>query len=180
MTGAACWMTTDRLGLRSFTPDDLPWLIELYADPEVTRHLGGVKDRARTADFLNTRILRYYDEHPGLGIWMTIERATAAPVGFHLLNHIRGEAIVQIGFVLGRAGWGKGYATEMASAVLRYGFTELQLPRIVGIATLQNHASHHVLTKIGLERKGERVFGHPDYASQGPMAWFERLRVSPD
>jgi [ribosomal protein S5]-alanine N-acetyltransferase len=145
----------------------------LYGDPVVTRHLGGVKDRRQVEAFFDERILRYYDQHPGLGMWITVERATGTSVGFHLLNHIRGESIIQVGFTLAPAAWGKGFATEMAAAVLRYGFVELQLPRIAGMATLQNLASQRVLTKIGLERKGERAFSHPDYAAAGPMAWFE-------
>jgi RimJ/RimL family protein N-acetyltransferase len=168
------WLTTDRLALRHFTLDDLDWLTELYSDPDVTRYLGGVKDRTKSEELLRTRILDYYDEHPGLGIWMTVERETGARVGFHLLNHIRGESIIQTGFALEKSAWGKGFATEMAAAVLRYGFTELQLPRIAGMASLENHASQRVLQKIGLVRRGERAFAHPDYASQGPMAWFER------
>ena len=95
------WLTTDRLGLRRFTARDLDFLADLYADPEVTRHLGGTRDRAQTEDLLNTRILDYYEANPGLGIWMTIERATGQRVGFHLLNHIQGERIVQVGFTLG-------------------------------------------------------------------------------
>jgi RimJ/RimL family protein N-acetyltransferase len=90
------------------------------------------------------------------------------------LNHIRGESIIQIGFTLAKPAWGKGFGTEMASAVLRYGFVDLRLSRIAGMASLQNHASQRVLLKIGLERRGERAFPHPDYASEGPMAWFER------
>ena len=105
---------------------------------------------------------------------MTVERESSVRVGFHLLNHIRGESIIQVGFSLARSAWGKGFGTEMAFAVLRYGFVERNLPRIAGIASLQNHASQHVLTKIGLERRGERSFAHPAYASEGPMAWFER------
>src|SRR5262245_16433822 len=86
-------------------------------------------------------------------------------------------AIVQIGFTLAKSAWGKGFGTEMASAVLRYGFIELRPPRIAGMASLQNHASRRVLLKIGLERKGERAFPHPDYSSEGAMAWFEREAV---
>ena len=174
MSDACYWLTTARLALRRFTPADLDWLAELYSDPEVTRYLGGVKDRAKTEELLNTRILQYYDQHPGLGIWMTVERATGTPLGFHLLNHIRGESIVQIGFTLAKPAWGRGFGTEMASAVLRYGFVDLKLDQIAGMANLQNHASQRVLLKIGLERKGERAFPHPDYAAAGAMAWFER------
>ena len=174
MPGSEYWLTTARLALRRFTPGDLDWLAELYSDPDVMRYLGGVKDRAKAEELLDTRILKYYQEHPGLGIWMTVERVTGTRLGFHLLNHIRGESIVQVGFTLEKSAWGKGFGTEMASAVLRYGFVELKLPRIVGMASLQNHASQRVLLKIGLERKGERAFPHPDYAAEGAMAWFER------
>ena len=168
------WLTTERLGLRRFTPDDIDWLAALYADPDVTRYIGGVRTRERTEEMLAGRILKYYEEHPGLGIWMTVERATGTPAGFHLLNHIQGETIIQVGFTLAKAAWGRGIGTEMATAVLRYGFTDLQLPRIVGMASLANVASQNVLTKIGLHRNGERAFPHPAYAAEGPMAWFER------
>jgi RimJ/RimL family protein N-acetyltransferase len=168
------WLDTPRLGLRRFTPADLEWLVALYGDADVTRHLGGVKTRSQIEDMLAERILRYYDEHPGLGMWVTVERATGTSLGFHLLNHIRGESIIQVGYTLAKPAWGRGYATEMAAAVLRYGFVDLNLPRIVGMANLENVASQRVLLKIGLERNGERAFPHPDYAAEGPMAWFER------
>jgi ribosomal-protein-alanine N-acetyltransferase len=168
------WLTTERLALRRFTAADLSWFADLYRDREVTRYLGGVKDRTQSEEYLNTRILQYYDEHPGLGMWVTVESATGASVGFHLLNHIQGESIIQIGFTLAKPAWGRGYGTEMAAAVLRYGFLDLKLPRIAGMASLENHPSQRVLLKIGLERRGERAFAHPAYASEGPMAWFER------
>jgi RimJ/RimL family protein N-acetyltransferase len=168
------WLETARLGLRRFTPDDRNWLRDLYADPEVTRYLGGVQSAEAVDGMLRARILDYYEANPGLGIWMTIERATGARVGFHLLNNIQGELIIQVGFTLAKPAWGRGFGTEMAEAVLRYGFAELRLPRIVGMASRENRASQRVLEKIGLERRGERAFAHPAYAAEGPMAWFER------
>jgi ribosomal-protein-alanine N-acetyltransferase len=172
-----CWLTTERLGLRHFTLGDLDWFAELYADPDVTRYLGGTKNRAQAEGLLHSRILRYYDEHPGLGIWVTVERSTCARLGFHVLNHIQGESIVQVGFILSKPAWGRGVATEMGLALLRYGFADLGLPSIAGMANLDNLASQRVLMKIGLHRQGERAFSHPAYACQGPMAWFERDRT---
>lgn len=106
--------------------------------------------------------------------WLTTARLALRHFTLDDLDHIRGESIIQTGFTLKKPAWGKGYATEMAVAVLRYGFTDLELPRIAGMASLRNHASQRVLLKIGLERRGERAFPHPDYAPEGPMAWFER------
>ena len=176
MVPADWWLTTERLALRRMTDRDLDWLAALYSDVDVTQHLGGLKTRDQVADMMRTRIIEYYDANPGLGAWMTIERVTGDQVGFHLLNNIQGETIIQVGYGLLKPAWGKGYATEMAAAVLRYGFVDLGLPRIAGIASLPNVASQRVLEKIGLERNGERAFAHPAYASSGPMAWFERER----
>jgi len=170
------WLTTPRLGLRHFVPGDLEWLTSVYADADVTRFIGGIKTRKQVQELLEARILQYYDRHPGLGIWITVDRATGDDLGFHLLNHIQGESIVQVGFVLLKTAWGRGVATEMGAALLRYGFDELSLPRICGMANLENVASQRVLSKIGLRRDGERQFAHPAYTEQGPMAWFERDR----
>ena len=115
----------------------------------------------------------YYDEHPGLGVWATIERATGACVGCHVLNHIQGEELIQVGYILFKEGWGRGIATEGAAALLRYGFDDRGLSQIVAITDLGNVASQRVLEKIGLHRRGERSFAHPAYAGQGPFAWFE-------
>ena len=176
MTHHDWWLTTERLALRRMSERDLDWLAGLYADADVTQYLGGLKTRDQVAEMMRTRVIEYYDTHPGLGVWMTIERATGEQVGFHLINNIQGETIIQVGYGLLKPAWGKGYATEMAAAVLRYGFQDLGLPHIAGIANLPNVASQRVLEKIGLERNGERAFSHPAYASSGPMAWFERDR----
>lgn len=176
MPDAGPGLTTERLYLRRFTEADLGLLERLQGDAEVMRHLGGTKTRDETASFLEERILDYYDRCPGLGIWATHERASGACVGFHLLNNIRGETHIQVGYCLFRQYWGFGYATEMGQALLGYGFTSLQLPRIVAITELTHTASQAVLRKCGLRRDGERSFAA--YAGGAPMAWFERDRAS--
>jgi RimJ/RimL family protein N-acetyltransferase len=170
-------LVTERLCLRRFREDDLELLDRLHSDPEVMRYVGGVKTRAQTEAGLKTRILDYYEQHPGFGIWATLERATGACVGLHLLNHIQGESYIQVGYILFSQYWGRGYATEMTAAILRYGFSELELPMIHAITDLPNVASQKVLQKAGLERKGERFFPHPAYAASGPLAWFEGERA---
>ena len=162
---------TSRLALRRFTPADLDLLCRMQSDPDVMRYVGGVKSRADTEVFLQERVLDYYDQHPGLGVWATIECATGTCIGQHLLNHIRGESIVQVGYVLFREHWGRGYATEMCIRLLHYGFSELGMERIAAITDLPNVDSQRVLLKSGLVRDGERVFVQYGTA---PLAWFER------
>ena len=167
---------TARLTLRRFTADDIDVLHRLYSDPDVARHVGGTKTREQAQEMLDQRILAYYDANPGLGVWMTLERASGACVGMHLLNNIQGETHIQVGYVLFKHYWGRGYATEMSIALLRHGFTAAGLEQIVAITDLANADSQRVLLKAGLQRRGERRFAHPAYAAQGPLAWFEADR----
>lgn len=164
---------TPRLALRRFTADDLAWMQRLQADERVMRYCGGTHDAAASEEFLRTRVLDYYAEHPGLGVWATIEKATGDIIGMHLLNHMHGESLIQIGYVLCASAWGRGYASEMCRPLLRYGFAAVGLPRIVAITDQDNHDSQRVLLKCGLHHHGERGFAHPRYAS-GPFAWFYR------
>ena len=174
MVSDGYWLETARLALRRFAAEDYEWLVALYNNVEVMRYGGGVKSSEQVKTVMGERILDYYDAHPGLGVWQTVERASGTPIGFHVLNNIQGESIIQVGYFLLKPAWGRGYATEMARALLRYGFVELCLPHIAAIAERENVASHRVLTKIGLRRDGDRTFAHPAYAAAGPMAWFDR------
>ena len=164
---------TPRLALRRFTLADLPWVQRFQSDEQVMRYCGGTLDAAASEDFFHQRVLAYYDEHPGLGVWATVDRATGALVGMHLLNHMHGESLIQVGYLLAAECWGRGYASEMCLAVLRHGFITVGLPRIVAITDLDNLNSQRVLLKCGLQHHGERGFAHPKYAA-GPFAWFYR------
>jgi ribosomal-protein-alanine N-acetyltransferase len=166
-------LTTERLALRRFTTDDLDLLVRLHTDIRVMRHAGGVQTREQSQELLTTRFLAYYEQHPGLGVWATIERSTGECIGLHLLNHVRGESFIQVGYLLYPEYWGRGYATEMAVRVLRYGFETLGLPQIVAITALENTASQRVLRKAGLLRQPDRHLADPAY-QPGPLAWFER------
>lgn len=166
-----------RLKLRRFTLDDEALLYRLNGDPAVMRYLGGPLTAEASRANLQGRILGYYEAHPGLGVWATCERAGGRCIGFHLLNQVMGEEMIQVGYRLFEADWGKGYATEMTIALLRYGFSVLHIPRLTANADLRNHDSQKVLLKAGLHRNGERVLRHPMYAAygaSGPVAYYER------
>jgi ribosomal-protein-alanine N-acetyltransferase len=175
-------LETPRLIARRFRDEsaDFEAYAALYADPEVAVHVGGTQSRDLAAQTFRQRVLDYYAQHPGLGIWATFERDSGDFVGLHLLNHIRGEPHIQVGYTLRRVMWGRGYATEMARAVMHHGFAGMGLAQINAITNLGNLASQQVLLKLGFTRDGERQF-----AAYGPapLAWYScaaaRLPTAP-
>ena len=139
---------TARLRLRMFRPEDLDNLAALFADADVMRYVGDGKpvDREET-DRALTSIISHWRRH-GFGRWALEDKATQEFVGYGGLRSLFGTAEVVYHFAT--AHWGRGFATELGQASLRYGFEAHHFERIVAIAKPQNAASIHVMEKLGM------------------------------
>lgn len=143
---AAPILTTERLTLRPFAPDDLDALAAIYADPDVMRHIsGGVRTREQTA----ASIAAYADEWraQGHGVWAVT--ATETKTG-QLLGMCGFVGRAELGYIFGRFAWGRGIATEAARACLRFGFEHLGYDAIGAGALKENAASLRILAKLGM------------------------------
>ena len=148
-------LTTERLALREFQPRDAENLYRLNRDPRVMRYIGdGSVGTRASASAAISRTTRQYRDYPGLGAWPAEERATGAFVGWFCLKYIPATIEVEVGYRLLPRVWGRGFATEGARAIVRYGFDVLGLYRIVGLTHPDNLASQRVLCKAGLREAG--------------------------
>src|SRR5580658_5073741 len=152
--GMRVFLETDRLVLRRFTMADAASLVSLYADPDVMRFVtGGIPtSREEIENEFLPAFLGYYQRYEGFGFWAAIEKATGEFLGwFHFrprADAAPGE--VELGYRLRKSAWGKGYATEGSRALIRKGFTEFGVQRVVAEAMAVNHASRRVMEKAGL------------------------------
>ena len=104
------------------------------------------------------RAIARYPERPGFGFWAAVERTSGDIVGAGLLKQLESGPEVEVGYHFARRVWGQGYATELARALIAYGFDRLDLNRIVGVAYPANRGSCRVLEKAGLTYQGRRRF----------------------
>jgi ribosomal-protein-alanine N-acetyltransferase len=139
---------TERLRMRPLTDDDLDPLYEhIHSDPGVTWDgTGSTREQARAA--LDAK-RRHFEEY-GFGLIAVTEKATGEFLGIGGLQHMEGGPDVEVGYYLARKAWGKGYATELSRAFLRYAFEDLGLDRVVAVVRPGNAASKRVLAKVGL------------------------------
>lgn len=139
---------TLRLRLRMFRESDLDNLASLFADPEVMRYVedGQPKDR-EVAEKALASILAHWQRN-GFGRWAVEEKTSKRFVGFGGLRSLLGTP--EVVYHLATAEWGKGYATELATAALQFGFNNRGFERIVAVAKPANTASIHVMEKIGM------------------------------
>jgi RimJ/RimL family protein N-acetyltransferase len=149
------FLETDRLVLRRFTAADVDNLFDLDGDPEVMRFLTGGRPTPRDVirDDILPAFLQYYDRFAGYGFWAAIEKSTGEFLGwFHFRPH-EGASLdePELGYRLRRSAWGKGYATEGSRALIRKGFTELGVRRVVASTMAVNVASRRVMEKAGMK-----------------------------
>jgi RimJ/RimL family protein N-acetyltransferase len=156
-------LRTERLLLRGFRPADRAAFAELNADPEVMSHFPSTLTAAES-DALVDRIEVHWRRH-GFGLW-AVERGTGGDfIGFVGLTVTAFSApftpCVEIGWRLSRAAWGSGYATEGASAALRFGFVDRSLEEIVSFTVGTNARSRRVMERLGMTHEPAEIFDHP-------------------
>ena len=150
-------LETKRLILRRLTIDDLDALYALYRDPEVRKYFPeGTLTYEETREELVWIIDVYYGRY-GYGLWATIYKETGKFIGRCGLIpwKIEQQPEVEVAFLLDKAYWGQGLATEAAQAIVHYGFEQLQLSRLICLMDPEHLASRHVAEKIGMTLEEE-------------------------
>ena len=151
-------ITTPRLSLRPYVFDDLDALYDIQSLPEVTRYLMyGTRDRDQVREILEQRIRADGPERDAVNLAVVLPDSGTliGDVVLFLRNpeHRQGE----IGYVFHPDHGGRGYATEAARVLLRLGFTDYGLHRIIGRLDARNTASARVLERLGMRREAHFV-----------------------
>jgi [ribosomal protein S5]-alanine N-acetyltransferase len=148
-------LETERLILRAFRPEDASEFERLIAPKEVTDGTLSFPHPVLEGwgvERINRMLERFASgEHVEFAIVSRDSNAMMGGIGLDVnARHKRGH----LGYWFGVDYWGKGYATEAASAVLEYGFQTLELHRIEAGHYPRNPASGRVLEKIGMKFEG--------------------------
>ena len=163
-------LKSERLLLRPFVATDADLGTEIWADPEVMRYAGGVE----AEEEIVRNMPKYTRRCAGgcIGVWCVVERYTKDKLGTAILlplpveeddtnwDLLVGDALpdceIEIGFILKRSAWGKGYATEATKRLLKFAFEETSLKELVATTDPENIAAQRVLEKCGLVSEGMR------------------------
>ncbi len=153
-------LTTDRLFFRALHERDLDAYAGMMADPEVTRFLGDGQPLTRVDAWRQMAMLLGHWQLRGFGLWAVEERATGAFVGRIGCFEPEGWPEFEVGYVLARHAWGKGYAREGAAAALAYARETLGRRTVVSVIFDGNERSVGVATSFGATRDGSAtLFG---------------------
>jgi len=138
---------------------DADALLKVLGDPQVMRFsLKGPYGR-KDCGALIDKCLKMYERN-NYGLYAVLIRETGQLVGYcGFFNQlIDGLEEVELGYRLASSFWGQGLGTEVAQAMLDYGFGELGFQRIISIIEAENHASIRVAEKLGLKHEKDTLF----------------------
>jgi ribosomal-protein-alanine N-acetyltransferase len=160
---------SERLLFKPPEASDLDLVVEQWTDPDVIRYVGG---KTYTREELEEDMPIIVRRCAGgcIGIWTLVDKLTKEKIGTAILlpmpielddtdwDLVVGEQIpegdIEIGYVLKKDEWGKGYATEACRRLLKFAFEESPLEEIVASIDTKNTASRNVLEKSGLSDVG--------------------------
>lgn len=145
---------TERLRLRLFQPEDAAIYSEtMHQDPEVMRYITGNPLPLERTQQAIERYQRHYEAH-GFTVWAVTDKSNGIFLGHGGLITLPDGENVEVDYGFGKTHWGKGYATELARALFRYGFEIAKLSYIYALAFPANHASQRVMQKLNMEYEG--------------------------
>ena len=148
---------TERLTLREMTQEDLPALCAILQDERTMYAYNGAFSETEAQAWLDKQLLRYRED--GFGLWAVCAKDTGEMIGQCGLSwqDAGGKRVLEIGYLLNRAHWHKGYAIEAASFCKRYAFDELNAGEVYSIIRETNDPSIRVALRIGMDVCGRFV-----------------------
>ena len=166
-------LETERLILRTWHEDDLDPMFRINQDPKVMEYLLPMDSKQETKDFIDHA--KKNQGAYGYTFYAVELKSTHEMIGFIGLLHRKqvpfddSNASTEIGWRLASKHWGKGLATEGATAVLAYAFHVLDLPEVVSLTVVNNIKSRRVMEKIGLTHNPDDHFDHPKVPDDSPL-----------
>lgn len=140
--------TTPRLIVRTWLPDDLAPFATLNADPEVMRYLGDPLTTEQAEDFATQLEDRFRQR--GFAMMPVARRSDGVFLGICGIGYTHWYPDEEIGWRFAREHWGRGYATESATAWIAWAFTDRGLSRLISVTDLPNDRSVGVMKRLGM------------------------------
>lgn len=161
---------TERLVIRNWQESDLSLFHHINSDDRVMEFFANRRNRKQSKELM--RWLADDIRKTGYGFFALENKADGQPVGFAGLSLVNFGPLpadtIEIGWRLGAAFWGCGYATEAARELMRLGFEDRGLDEIVSFAVPQNTRSIAVMDRLGMRPDPSRDFDHPRVPDSHP------------
>ncbi len=147
-------LSTGRLSLRETTEADVDAFYRIYQHPSITRYMEDLyPDREQERAYIREYIEQVYGFYD-FGVWTVEERRTGQVIGRAGFSFREGFEDPEIGFIIGVPWQRQGYAYEICSAILEYGWSQLGFTKVYALVQPDNLPSLALCRKLGMEYGG--------------------------
>ncbi len=153
------FLETKRLMIKMPSLEYLNEVFLLDSDPIVMNFMGGPRTVKSAREWLEKNI--GHQERNGFGFGLVFEKETGLFIGragLLYLAYDENQPDIELGYRLHKAFWGKGYATELAKALVNWGFEHLSVNKLVAVINPNNMRSRRVLEKVGMHYEGKSKY----------------------
>lgn len=154
---------TERLVMRGFVEDDLDEWAAICAEPEVTRWVGDEDGLSREDAWRRMAYLIGHWALRGFGHWALVERVTGKLVGRAGLYEPEAWPGLEVGWLVGREHWGRGFAPEAGRASIEWAREELGADHVISLIEDSNERSARVAEKLGMTVEGRTRIVNKQY-----------------
>lgn len=147
-------LETERLRLRFMEESDLEAFAAMYADPETMRYIGEGKALSRMDTWRSIAGVLGHWLIKGYGMWAVDLKSTGELVGRVGFIDVEGWPGFELGWLIARPHWGRGYASEAALCARDYATGTLKKERVISLIRIGNERSVRVAEKLGFLRDG--------------------------
>jgi RimJ/RimL family protein N-acetyltransferase len=140
---------TERLLLRPMQSNDIDAIFLMRSDADVMRFIREPQKRQESVNWIKL-VSSKWKSHK-IGFCSVIYKETNELIGWCGLWKLSETSEIEVGYAIRKKFWGKGFASESAGAFLDYGFTKLNLTKIVAVAKPENKKSRRVMEKLGMK-----------------------------
>ena len=153
-------LETERLILRKFKEDDFTAVHSYASYAENTIYMQwGPNNEEQTQDFIKRAINRAEENPINDYVYAVVLKDSDRLIGG--CDFTISGTCAEVGWILHRDYWKQGYCTELGKELLRFGFEELKIRRIIAYCDAENIGSYRVMEKIGMRREGLFIEGRP-------------------
>jgi len=142
-------IVTPRLTLRMFAEHDLDAYADMCADAEVMRHIGAGGPVDIHVAWRQMALFRGEWALHGYGMWALEETSSGRLVGRVGFLNPHGWPACEVGWLLARDAWGRGYAHEAATAAIAYGRGHLGVSELISLIRPDNARSIRLAERLG-------------------------------
>jgi RimJ/RimL family protein N-acetyltransferase len=152
-SGERVVLQTERLRLRTLTLDDVDLVLGVFSDPVAMRHFRSTLDRGQTIERIQRNLDRYRTD--GYGLWACIRLDDGEYLGNCglLKQEVNGRDYIEVGYHFLRRHWGRGYASEAATACRDHAFRTLGVDEVISLIVPANEPSIRVAQRNGMTRR---------------------------